>query len=89
MDQGYFVSFGPSTVYSKKLQNISSKVNLDLLLVETDGPVRYSACFQRNITLPSLLPSVIFTLSNLHQTGFNEMCNIISRNSSEYIQHKL
>ncbi len=89
MDRGYFVSFGPSTVYSKKSQNISSHVNRDLLLIETDGPVRYSACFQRNITLPSLLPSVIFVLSNVHQIDFDEMCNIISENSFKYIGHKL
>ena len=46
MDLDYYVSFGPAMVYSKDKQVLLSKANKDKILVETDGPVRFSRCFE-------------------------------------------
>ena len=46
MDLDCYVSFGPVTVYSKDKQVLLSKANKDKILVETDGPVRFSRCFE-------------------------------------------
>jgi len=42
MDLDCYVSFGPVTVYSKDKQVLLSKANKDKIMVETDGPVRFS-----------------------------------------------
>ena len=42
MDLECYVSFGPVMVYSQDKQVLLSKANKDKILVETDGPVRFS-----------------------------------------------
>ena len=46
MDLQCYVSFGPVMVYSQDKQVLLSKANKDRILVETDGPVRFSRCFE-------------------------------------------
>ncbi len=84
-DRGYYISYGPALVYSKKTQQLASKTPLDLILTETDGPVRFGAAFQNRVALPSFIPSIVYALATLRKLNFEEMRNIIFRNTLRYL----
>lgn len=82
-DRGYFVSFGPALIYSKKLQRIASSSDPRLVLSETDGPVAFEAL--GGVQGPSLVPSVVFKLAELWRVSFEEGRESISRNGFRYL----
>ncbi|MGB9658951.1 MAG: TatD family hydrolase [Nitrososphaerales archaeon] len=88
MDKGYYVSFGPTIIYSKKSKDLAERASKDLILTETDGPVRY-ACFEGKPALPTFLPSVVFALSFVLKLSFYETAELILKNSSSYMNMKL
>lgn len=88
MDKGYYVSFGPTIIYSKKSRDLAKRTLKDLILTETDGPVRY-ACFDNKPALPTFLPSVVFALSSILKSSFYETAELVLKNSSSYMNMKL
>ncbi|MEM3077935.1 MAG: TatD family hydrolase [Nitrososphaerales archaeon] len=88
MDKGYYVSFGPTIIYSKKSRDLAERTSKDLILTETDGPVRY-ACFDNKPALPTFLPSVVFALSSIIKLNFYETAELVLKNSSSYMNMKL
>ncbi|NHV97973.1 MAG: TatD family hydrolase [Thaumarchaeota archaeon] len=87
-DRGYYISYGPAVIYSKKTKQLASSTPPDLILTETDGPVKFGGVFQNRIALPAFIPSIIFTLSSLHKLGFEEMRSIIFENALNYLGSK-
>ena len=85
MDLEYYVSFGPVMVYSKDKQVLLSKANRDRILVETDGPVRFSRCFNNRIAQISFIPSVIFCASKVLDINYDNMCSILEQNSQRFL----
>jgi len=85
--KGYYVSFGPAILYSKKLAGIARSYPADLILTESDAPVTYSPLGEA-VSGPSLIPSVVFFLSQLLGRGFAETANIVSENSKRYLEGK-
>jgi len=85
--KGYYVSFGPAILYSKKLAGIAKSYPSDLILTESDAPVTYSPLGEA-VSGPSLIPSVVFFLSQLLGIDFAEMARIISENSRRYLEGK-
>ena len=86
VQMGCFFSFGPTIVYSKKTKELLRNTPPDLLLTETDGPVRYGACFGNKIALPSFLPSVLFALSHELKMRFDDCLDLVETNFRRYIQ---
>ncbi|MFN3622237.1 MAG: TatD family hydrolase, partial [Nitrososphaerales archaeon] len=84
-ERGYFISYGPSTVYSKKIQRLALSTPQTLILTETDGPVSFGAAFQNRSALPVFIPSVVYTLSTLHRLDFEDMRSIIFDNTLRYL----
>jgi len=82
-DKGYFVSFGPALLYSKKLQRMATAYNRELILVESDGPLRFGPL--GGVGGPQLVPSVIFKLAELRSESFHEMAARLARNSLAYL----
>ena len=80
-----YVSFGPVMVYSKDKQVLLSKANKDRILVETDGPVRFSRCFGNRTAQISFIPSVIFCASKVLDTNYENMCTILEQNSQRFL----
>ncbi len=80
-----YVSFGPVTIYSKDKQVLLSKANKDKILVETDGPVRFSRCFSNRIAQISFIPSVVFCASKVLDTNYEDMCRILEQNSQRFL----
>jgi len=85
MDLGCFVSFGPVMVYSQDKQVLLTKADKDKILVETDGPVRFSRCFGYKEAQVSFIPSVIFSASKVLGVTYNELSEILEQNSKSYL----
>ena len=85
MDLQCYVSFGPVMVYSQDKQVLLSKANKDRILVETDGPVRFSRCFENKTAQIDFIPSIIFCASKVLHMNYDELCNVIEQNSQRYL----
>ena len=85
MDLQYYVSFGPVMVYSQDKQVLLSKANRDRILVETDGPVRFSRCFENKTAQIDFIPSIVFCASKVLHVNYDELCSIIEQNSKRFL----
>ena len=85
MDLDCYVSFGPVMVYSKDKQVLLSKTNKDKILVETDGPVRFSRCFKNKTAQIDFIPSVVFCASKVLHMNYDELCAVIEQNSRRFL----
>ncbi len=85
MDLNCYVSFGPVMVYSKDKQVLLSKTNKDKILVETDGPVRFSRCFENKTAQIDFIPSIIFCASKVLHMNYDKLCDVIEENSKHFL----
>jgi len=85
MDMGFFVSYGPVMVYANDKQTLLSKTDESKILVETDGPVRFSRCFEMKSGQVIFIPSVIFCASKILGKSFDEMSSLLENNSNSFL----
>jgi len=85
MDLGYYVSFGPLLLYANDKQTLISKAKRDSILIETDGPVRFSGCFGMKTAQITFLQSIIFCASKILGLKYNEMEEVLEKNSLNYL----
>jgi TatD DNase family protein len=85
MDMGFFVSYGPLLVYAKDKQLLLSKTPMDKILVETDGPVKFSRCFGLKTAQISFIPSIIFCASKVLKKSYEEFATILEKNSNAFL----
>jgi TatD DNase family protein len=85
MDMGLFVSYGPAMVYATDKQNLLLNTIIEKVLVETDGPVRFSHCFGFKPAEISFIPSVIFSASKILRKSYNELTTILEQNSKKFL----
>jgi len=85
MDLDCYVSFGPVMVYSKDKQVLLSKANKDKILVDTDGPVRFSRCFENKTAQIDFIPSIVFCASKVLHVNYDELCDVIEQNSKRFL----
>ena len=85
MDMGFFVSYGPVMIYANDKQTLLSKTDESKILVETDGPVRFSRCFEMKSGQISFIPSVIFCASKILGKPFDEMTSLLESNSNSFL----
>jgi len=85
MDMGFFVSFGPLLVYANDKQVLLSKTEVDRILVETDGPVKFARCFELKTAQVSFIPSVIFCASKVIRKPYDEFTAILEQNSKNFL----
>jgi TatD DNase family protein len=88
-DSGYYVSYGPALVYSEDKRSLLSDTPTEFVLVETDGPVRYTRCFESKAALPSFLPSVVFALAKTLRLNYDDACSMLMQNSAKYLNNAL
>ncbi|WP_268541275.1 TatD family hydrolase [Candidatus Nitrosotenuis cloacae] len=86
MDLGCFVSYGPVMVYSQDKQVMASASNRDKILVETDGPVKFSHCFGMKAAQISFIPSVMFALSKTLGQSYDETEAMLEGNAKRYLR---
>ncbi len=77
-----FISFGPAILYSKKLTRIAQRCPPERVLVESDGPVRFSAL--NGAEGPGLVPSVTFKLAELWGESVEDAMERLSDNADSY-----
>jgi len=85
MDMGFFVSYGPVMVYANDKQSLLSHTRLDKILIETDGPVRFSRCFEQKSGHIGFIPSVLFCASKVLKRSYYETSKLIENNSKAYL----
>ena len=85
MDMDYFVSYGPVMIYAGDKQTLLSKTTETKILVETDGPVRFSRCFEMKSGQISFIPSVVFCASKILGKSYDEMALLLEDNSKAFL----
>lgn len=90
MDMGLFVSYGPALLYADDKKTLLKNTRRDRFLVETDGPVRYSHCFEGKPALStSFLASVALCASHLLDLSYAETVEILRKNSEAFLSQQL
>jgi len=72
-------------IYANDKQTLLSNTLESKILVETDGPVRFSRCFEMKSAQVSFIPSVIFCASKVLGKSFEEMSLLLETNSRSYL----
>lgn len=80
MDRGYYISEGPTSVYSDKTREIIKQVAINNLLTETDGPVRFSGPFKGRMTTPAFISAVVRAIAELKEMKETEVAGQILQN---------
>ena len=83
LGRGYFVSFGPAVLYSKKLQRMAKKAPPDQVLTETDFPVAYGPL--QGAKGPALVPSVVLKLAGLWGVSFDDARAAVAAGTMRYL----
>ncbi|MDE1852806.1 MAG: TatD family hydrolase [Thaumarchaeota archaeon] len=82
-ERGYYVSFSPALLYSGRLQRMARRSDPDLVLAESDSPVSYGPL--GGVHGPSLVPSVIYKLSELWGKPFDDTLAATASNAVRFI----
>ncbi len=85
MEMDFFVSYGPVMIYANDKQTLLKKTDKDKILVETDGPVRFSRCFEMKSAQIGFIPSVIFCSSQILNKQYDEMTSLLEKNSKNFL----
>lgn len=85
MDLGCFVSYGPAMVYAEDKRVLLLQTSQDKILLETDGPVRFSRCFGLKTAQITFLPSVLFCAAHVLNKSYDEMLLVTEQNMNSYL----
>ena len=85
MDLDCFVSYGPAMVYSQDKQSLLSQTEHNKILFETDGPVKFSRCFEFKTAQVTFLPSVLFCASKILHKTYDDVLLISEKNTNSYL----
>jgi TatD DNase family protein len=86
MDMGLYTSYGPALVYSEDKKVLLKNTDKNRILVETDGPVRYSRCFENLPAVPSaFLVSVVSSAAYTLGMPYDETAQLLKQNSEAYL----
>lgn len=83
LGRGYFVSFGPAVLYTKRLQRMAARCPSDQVVAETDSPVAYRPL--GGASGPSLIPSVAFKLADFWGVSFEEARAAVAGNAMRFL----
>jgi len=90
MDRGYFITEGPSAVYSVGIREVVAKARLTQLLTETDGPVQYyKQPFKGQLTKPSFIRNVVEAVAEIKKIPVDDVAEQIAKNFEAFFSIKL
>jgi TatD DNase family protein len=85
-DMGLYVSYGPVLVYSDDKKVLLKHTDKERFLVETDGPVRYSKCFENLPAIStSFLVSVVSSSAKVLDMSYEDTVKLLEKNSQTYL----
>lgn len=87
--RGDFVSEGPPTVFSERIQEVVRLVPLENLMTETDGPVQYYGAFKDRATAPALVPDVVKAIAQTKAVDENTVAEQVAENFSRLFDVRL
>ena len=87
MDLGMYVSYGPLLVYANDKQSLLAKSSTEQILVETDGPVKFSHCFNHKLTQIHFLPSVVYCAAKILQIPYSNLLKQLEKNSQKFLNN--
>jgi len=77
MDRGYYFSITPAISYSPVVKKVALNVDKEHLLLESDGPVKYSG----KIGVPAMVKNVLNSISMLKKINSDELEKQIEANT--------
>lgn len=77
MDRGYYFSITPAISYSPVVKKVVLNVDEEHLLLESDGPVKYSG----EIGVPAMVKNVLNSISKLKEINSDELEKQIEENT--------
>ena len=81
MENGYFITEGPPTVYSAGIREVVANTPLTNLMTETDGPVLFRKTpFNGQMTRPSFIREVVNAIADVKKVKPEEVADQIIRN---------
>jgi TatD DNase family protein len=85
-DRGYLISISPAIFQSRRIVQIAEKASLEMILTETDAPVKYRGTYEGRVTQPSFVIDVIRRLAEIKTLDVSEVRAVVLRNFRELIQ---
>ena len=79
IQRGYYFSITPALKYSPPVRRTTNLVDLDHLLLESDGPVKYSG----QVGTPSMIKEVLNEVAKIKQVSVDEAESQIYRNTKK------
>ncbi len=79
IDRGYYFSITPAIIYSPAVKKTVLKVDKDYLLLESDGPVKYSG----KIGTPTMIRDVLNSVSKLKEIALEFLEELIVKNTKQ------
>ncbi len=77
LDRGYYFSITPAISYSPAVKKVVLSVDKEHLLLESDGPVKYSG----KVGVPAMVKNVLNTISKLKEINSDELEKQIEENT--------
>ena len=87
IDLCFYVSYGPLLVYANDKQALLAKSSTEQILVETDGPVKFSHCFNHKPTQIHFLPSVVYCAAKILQIPYSNLLEQLEKNSQKFLNN--
>lgn len=90
VENGYYISEGVSTIYSKGIHKVVSRVLLTSLLTETDGPVRFlDSPFDGKMTASAFLLAVVKAIAEIKKMNISDVAEQVTKNFEGFFRAKL
>jgi len=90
MDLGYFITEGPTVVYSTGIREVVKQTPITNLLTETDGPVLYrKKPFNGQLTKPSYVQTVLGAIAEIKNLPVCEVAEQVAKNFETFFNIKL
>jgi len=90
VENGYYITEGPPTVYSSGIREVVRRIPLTSLLTETDGPVRFfKQPFNGKKTTPAFIPMVVNAIAEIKKVEATVVAEQIVKNFEEFFGVKL
>ncbi len=83
IEEGYYISEGPSAVFSERTREVVEHVPITNLLTETDGPVPYYGPFEGKTTTPAFIPQVVKAVAEIKGVKEESLTEQILKNFTE------
>jgi len=90
VEKGYYITEGPPAVYSNGIRDVVSRVPLENLLTETDGPVRFfKSPFDGKRTTSAFIPLVVKAVADVKNMDVEHVAEQVIRNFEAFFGVRL